>query len=117
MIWSVSGATPNGSLLKPNSREGVLLRELGAIGAREADEIAARFPKVQRRVGGYNLDALVPSASGNNFAHILVGSEGTLAVITAARLQLVPRPAGLVTVIIGLDGPGAVPELARAARA
>ena len=30
------------------------------IGAREADEIAARFPKVQRRVGGYNLDALVP---------------------------------------------------------
>ena len=31
-----------------------------AIGAREADEIAARFPKVQRRVGGYNLDALVP---------------------------------------------------------
>jgi Fe-S oxidoreductase/FAD/FMN-containing dehydrogenase len=84
------GATPNGSLLKPNSREGVLLRELGAIGAREADEIAARFPKVQRRVGGYNLDALVPSASGNNFAHILVGSEGTLAFFKAVEIALWP---------------------------
>ena len=37
-----------------------LARDLLALGAREADEIAARFPKVQRRVGGYNLDALVP---------------------------------------------------------
>ena len=37
-----------------------LARDLFALGAREADEIAARFPKVQRRVGGYNLDALVP---------------------------------------------------------
>ena len=37
-----------------------LAQDLLAIGAREADEIATRFPKVQRRVGGYNLDALVP---------------------------------------------------------
>ena len=37
-----------------------LAQDLLAIGAREKDEIAARFPKVQRRVGGYNLDALVP---------------------------------------------------------
>ena len=35
-----------------------LAKDLLAIGAREADEVAARFPKVQRRVGGYNLDAL-----------------------------------------------------------
>src|SRR6516165_303584 len=56
-----------------------LARALLAIGVREADEIDARFPKVQRRVGGYNLDALVPSNRPCNLAHVLVGSEGTLA--------------------------------------
>src|SRR5262249_32817078 len=49
-----------------------LFRDLLALGEREADEVAARFPKVQRRVGGYNLDALVPNGDGNNMAHILV---------------------------------------------
>lgn len=43
-----------------------LLDRLAAIGTREADEIARRFPKVQRRVGGYNIDALVPSANQVN---------------------------------------------------
>src|SRR5689334_496989 len=43
-----------------------LARDLLAIGAREADEIAARFPKVQRRVGGYNLDALTPGKNDVN---------------------------------------------------
>ena len=57
-------------------------------GAREADEIAARFPKVQRRVGGYNIDALVPGRNDVNLAHILVGSEGTLAFSTAIEIKL-----------------------------
>src|SRR5262245_11473865 len=61
-----------------------------ALGAREASEIAARFPKVQRRVGGYNLDALVPGRNDINLAHILVGSEGTLAFSTAIELKLSP---------------------------
>ena len=61
-----------------------------AIGAREADEIAARFPKVQRRVGGYNLDALVPGRNDINLAHVLVGSEGTLGFSTRIELKLSP---------------------------
>ena len=71
-----------------------LAKDLLAIGAREADEIAARFPKVQRRVGGYNLDALVPGRySGKNdinLAHILVGGEGTLGFSTRIELKLSP---------------------------
>src|SRR5262249_3853279 len=51
-----------------------IAQDLFALGAREAPEIAARFPKVQRRVGGYNLDALVPGRNDINLAHILVGS-------------------------------------------
>src|SRR6202007_128253 len=61
-----------------------------ALAAREADEIDARFPKLQRRVGGYNLDALVPGRNDLNLAHILVGSEGTLAFTTPIELKLSP---------------------------
>ena len=50
-----------------------LAQDLLGIGAREAEEIEARFPKVQRRVGGYNLDALVPGRNDLNLAHILIG--------------------------------------------
>jgi FAD/FMN-containing dehydrogenases len=63
----------------------ILFADLLALGEREAAEIAERFPKVQRRVGGYNLDALVPSNTPNNMAHLLVGSEGTLAFTTRSN--------------------------------
>jgi FAD/FMN-containing dehydrogenase/Fe-S oxidoreductase len=67
-----------------------LLRDLLAIAAREEAEIERRFPKVQRRVGGYNLDALVPGRNDINLAHLLVGSEGTLAFSTKIELKLSP---------------------------
>jgi Fe-S oxidoreductase len=67
-----------------------LATDLIAIGAREADEIEARFPKVKRRVGGYNLDALTPGRNNINLAHVLVGSEGTLAFSTRIELALSP---------------------------
>ncbi len=67
-----------------------LFFDMLALGEREAVEIAERFPKVQRRVGGYNLDALVPRNAANNMAHLLVGSEGTLAFTTQVELKLWP---------------------------
>ncbi|HEX3503821.1 MAG TPA: FAD-linked oxidase C-terminal domain-containing protein [Xanthobacteraceae bacterium] len=68
-----------------------LVNDLLALAAREAGEIERRFPKVQRRVGGYNLDALVPSRNDINLAHLLVGSEGTLAFSTKMELKLSPQ--------------------------
>jgi len=67
-----------------------LVNDLLTLAAREAGEIERRFPKVQRRVGGYNLDALVPSRNDINLAHLLVGSEGTLAFSTRIELKLSP---------------------------
>jgi FAD/FMN-containing dehydrogenase/Fe-S oxidoreductase len=67
-----------------------LFRDMLDLGEREAAEIAERFPNVQRRVGGYNLDALVPRNAPNNMAHLLVGSEGTLAFTTQVELKLWP---------------------------
>ena len=71
---------------------GPLVRDMLALGEREAAEIEARFPKLLRRVGGYNLDALVPNGPANNLAHLLVGSEGTLALTEAVELRLSPLP-------------------------
>jgi FAD/FMN-containing dehydrogenase/Fe-S oxidoreductase len=76
--------------LPPTSPLPPLARDLLQLAAREADEIEARFPKVQRRVGGYNLDSLVPGRNDLNLAHILVGSEGTLAFSTRIELKLSP---------------------------
>ncbi len=76
--------------LPPTSPLPPLARDLLQLAAREADEIEARFPKVQRRVGGYNLDSLAPGRNDLNLAHILVGSEGTLAFSTRVELKLSP---------------------------
>jgi FAD/FMN-containing dehydrogenase/Fe-S oxidoreductase len=56
----------------------------------EQEEIAARVPKVQRRVAGYNLD--MASMGPFNMAHLLVGSEGTLAYFRRIKLKLAPLP-------------------------
>jgi FAD/FMN-containing dehydrogenase/Fe-S oxidoreductase len=82
--------TPDLSDLAPASPLLPLARDLLQIAAREAGEIEARFPKVQRRVGGYNLDSLTPGRNELNLAHILVGSEGTLAFSTRIELKLSP---------------------------
>jgi FAD/FMN-containing dehydrogenase/Fe-S oxidoreductase len=67
-----------------------LVKKIRAIAAREAEEIEHRFPKVLRRVGGYNLDTV--NGAGHNMAHLLVGSEGTLAYSKRIHLNLSPLP-------------------------
>lgn len=74
----------------PSPALAALSQDLLRLGTREAAEIDARFPKVMRRVGGYNIDALVPRDTPINLAHLLVGSEGTLAYSTAIELKLWP---------------------------
>ncbi|QPC43627.1 FAD-binding protein [Kaustia mangrovi] len=69
-----------------------LKRWLGDLGRDNAERIAAAFPEVQRRVGGYNIDALVPNGAPLNLATLLVGSEGTLALSRRLTLSLAPLP-------------------------
>jgi FAD/FMN-containing dehydrogenase/Fe-S oxidoreductase len=68
-----------------------LARKVRAIAGREAAEIEARWPKVLRRVQGYNLDLVSPGGEWN-FAQLLVGSEGTLAYSKRIHLKLSPLP-------------------------
>jgi FAD/FMN-containing dehydrogenase/Fe-S oxidoreductase len=95
-----------------------LVRAVRSIAAREAEEIEHRYPKVLRRVGGYNLDHMLPvggrevtegnrgsfpsvpaqrgpslqASAALNMAHLLIGSEGTLAYSRRIRLKLSPLP-------------------------
>jgi FAD/FMN-containing dehydrogenase len=62
-----------------------------------------------------HLSGLVKDNTGYDYPALLAGSEGTLAVLTQARLRLVPRPTGLVTVLAGLAGLDEVHHLARRA--
>ncbi len=95
-----------------DSLEGRAYRTVRRLAREHADEIARRYPRVLRRVGGYNLDAFVGSplsvvsrqesrgttdnglltTDSFNLSKIIVGSEGTLAIVLAAKLRLVPRP-------------------------
>ena len=75
-----------------------ILSGIRAICEREKEEIAARFPPLLRRVAGYNLDIFAPrdplhyNTSVPNLAHLLVGSEGTLAYFKSLELKLSPLP-------------------------
>ena len=68
-----------------------LVVKMRALAQREGAEIASRFPKLLRRVGGYNIETIDPT--GHNMAHLLVGSEGTLGFFTRLTLDLQPIPA------------------------
>ena len=74
----------------------VLVERVHAVVRREQAEIEARWPKVLRRVQGYNIDMVQPGAVGgmraHNLAHLLVGSEGTLAYSRRIHLALSPLP-------------------------
>ena len=80
---------------------GDLARQAQAIAEAVAAEMEARFPKLQRRVGGYNLDRLL-EPEGNS-AQLLVGSEGTLAFFTRLTLDLHPLPKHRVLGICHFD--------------
>jgi FAD/FMN-containing dehydrogenase/Fe-S oxidoreductase len=81
---------PDGSDGVEPERYRGLVRDMRALHRREADEIERRFPKLLRRVGGYNIDMV--DDAGHNMAHLLVGSEGTLGFFTEIELDLQPIP-------------------------
>jgi FAD/FMN-containing dehydrogenase/Fe-S oxidoreductase len=87
-------------------REGACYRATRRLAAELAGEINQRFPRILRRVGGYNLDEFVPErvrsrdGFGFNLARLLVGSEGTLGVTVEAKLRLVNLPRARATLVV-----------------
>ncbi len=82
---------------EPQTPEARIYREVRGIVETNADEIARRFPRILRRVSGYNLDVFQEAFTAHGLPSVglqqlVVGSEGTLAVVSEAELKLVPRP-------------------------
>jgi len=108
--------------------ESRLYREVLRIGRQYEEEIRRRYPKLIRRVSGYNLDEFVPNGDvfgvgysskpgPFNLSRAIVGSEGTLAIVTEAKIGLVPLPkatgVGVINFATLIEAVEAAPELVR----
>ncbi len=78
-------------ILRQGGRRAEIYRKLKALRDQYADKIRAKFPRIPRRVSGYNLDELLPEC-GFNIARALVGTEGTCAIVLEAKLSLISSP-------------------------
>src|SRR5947209_6291800 len=87
--------TPQGQTL-----EAACYRTVLELASTHAAEIERRFPKILRRVSGYNLDEFTDSSKPVNLAKLIVGSEGTLAIILEMKVRLVPLPKAKAILVI-----------------
>ena len=87
-------------IIRAGGQRGALYARLKAFRDKYEEEIRRRFPRLPRRVSGYNLDSLLPE-NGFHVARSLVGSEGTLVTILEATLHLVPAPKARSLVVLG----------------
>jgi Fe-S oxidoreductase len=82
--------------------EAQICRAIARIADENRDAIQERYPKILRRVSGYNLDEFV-NDEPFNLAKMVAGSEGTLAAVTAAKMRIMPRPAATGALVIHFD--------------
>jgi FAD/FMN-containing dehydrogenase/Fe-S oxidoreductase len=114
------GDGSGGDMSLTNQRIREIVSGLHAIADRERDEIRRVWPTVMRRVGGYNLDVFEPRSErpytedgSLNLAHLLVGSEGTLAWTRRITLRLSPLPGAKVLGVVSFPTFRASMEAAR----
>ena len=99
------GATSESELdtiIAHDGRRGEIYRTLREIRDEHAALIRTRYPKIPRRVSGYNLDDLLPE-NGFNVARALVGTEGTCAIVLESKLKLIHSPQHRVLVGLGYE--------------
>jgi FAD/FMN-containing dehydrogenase/Fe-S oxidoreductase len=90
--------------IRGGGRAGSIYAGLKQMRDRYAGLIRERFPRIPRRVSGYNLDELLPE-NGFNLARALVGSEGTCATVLSATLNLTSSPPYRVLTVLAFDDP------------
>jgi FAD/FMN-containing dehydrogenase/Fe-S oxidoreductase len=100
--------------IRGGGRVGEIYAGLSRIRDKYSDLIRAKFPRIPRRVSGYNLDELLDE-NGCNVARALVGSEGTCANIVSATLNLTASPPFRILVVLSFADPflaaDAVPQV------
>ena len=106
--WLSDGsAIELGPVATLGARESAIASFVRDLAATHRDAIVEKWPKVLRRVAGYNLDIFEPQSEkpyttdgSVNLAHLLIGSEGTLAFTRSLTLQLSPLPTAKVLGIV-----------------
>ncbi|MGD0893350.1 MAG: FAD-binding and (Fe-S)-binding domain-containing protein [Terracidiphilus sp.] len=92
------------AIIRGGGRVGEIYSKLAALRDRYAGLIKEKFPRIPRRVSGYNLDELLPE-NGFNLARALVGSEGTCANVVSATLNLTSSPPYRVLTVLAFADP------------
>jgi FAD/FMN-containing dehydrogenase/Fe-S oxidoreductase len=92
------------ALIRGGGRVGEIYARLSQLRDRYAGLIREKFPRIPRRVSGYNLDELLPE-NGFNLARALVGSEGTCAMVVSATLNLTSSPPHRVLTALAFADP------------
>lgn len=87
-------------IISEGGRRGEIYAKLKALRDKYADQIRERFPKIPRRVSGYNLDQLLPE-NGFNVAGVLVGTESTCVTVLEATARLVNSPQARTLLVLG----------------
>jgi FAD/FMN-containing dehydrogenase/Fe-S oxidoreductase len=87
-------------IISEGGRRGEIYAKLKALRDKYADLIRQRYPKIPRRVSGFNLDELLPE-NGFNVARALVGSENTCVTVLEAKTRLVNSPPMRSLVVLG----------------
>ncbi|HEY2468698.1 MAG TPA: FAD-linked oxidase C-terminal domain-containing protein [Terracidiphilus sp.] len=111
------GRTSDGeleSIIAAGGRRGAIYAGLRSLRDRYAELVRAKFPRIPRRVSGYNLDELLPE-NGFNVARALVGTEGTCATVVSATLNLTASPQHRVLTVLAFDDPFAAADAVPAA--
>ncbi|HEY3296528.1 MAG TPA: FAD-binding and (Fe-S)-binding domain-containing protein [bacterium] len=96
----VTGDAEYSRILAEGGRKADIYRKLNNLRSRYAPLIRERYPKIPRRVSGYNLDNLLPE-NGFHVAQALVGSESTCVMILEATVRLVYSPPGRALLVLG----------------
>jgi FAD/FMN-containing dehydrogenase/Fe-S oxidoreductase len=102
MTLGAVNETELSSVIQQGGRKGEIYARLRTLREQYADLIRAKFPRIPRRVSGYNLDELLPE-NGFHVARSLVGSEGTCAIVLEAKLRLIPSPQHRTLVGMGYE--------------
>lgn len=102
------GATPDtdyAGIAAGGGRAAEVYQQLRELRERYGTQVRDGFPRIPRRVSGYNLDSLLPE-NDFNIAQALVGSESTCVLVLRAQLRLIPVLAAQQVVMLGYPDPG-----------
>jgi FAD/FMN-containing dehydrogenase/Fe-S oxidoreductase len=87
-------------IINEGGRRREIYKKLVGLRDKYGELVRQRFPKIPRRVSGYNLDDLLPE-NGFNVARALIGTEGTCVIILEATLELIVIPPVRSLVVLG----------------